>query len=184
MAGAERIDPERSIHQLRGVRVMIDSDLAALYGVTTGRLMEAVRRNRARFPSDFMFVLGSDDVLISQSAISSASTPEGSWGGRRKAVHAFTEQGIAMLSSVLRSERSIAVNIAIMRAFVELRRSALVDEELGRRLDALERSVQHERTIRDAQVGQIFEAIRELSIPPARPRGKFGFHADSREPDE
>jgi hypothetical protein len=112
----ERI--EQTILVIRGHNVMLDSDLAQLYGVTVGRLNEAVKRNEDRFPSDFMFQLTKQEFehLKSQIAISSSK-----WGGRRHAPYAFTEQGVAMLSSVLRSKRAIQVNIAIMRAFVQLR---------------------------------------------------------------
>src|SRR4029077_7938765 len=112
---------EARIHVIRGERVMLDADLAALYGVTTGRLNEAVQRNHARFPDDFMFRLNAEEAagLISQIAISKNPGR----GGRRKLPFAFTEHGVAMLSSVLRSERAVAVNILIMRTFVRLRRS-------------------------------------------------------------
>ena len=134
---AQRIDA--LIHVIRGDRVMLDADLAVLYGVPTGRLNEAVRRNRARFPVDFMFQLTAAEAnaLISQIAISNSPGR----GGRRKLPLAFTEQGVAMLSSVLRSQRAVAVNILIMRTFVQLRRTMSETTELGHRVDGLERQV-------------------------------------------
>jgi hypothetical protein len=130
---AERID--RAIILVRGQKVLLDSDLAALYGVTTGNLNKAVKHNLARFPSDFMFQLSSEEArrLIFQSGI---SKPKGR-GGRRFAPYAFTAQGVAMLSSVLNSERAVAVNIEIMRAFVLLRQMLASHAELARRLYSL-----------------------------------------------
>jgi hypothetical protein len=152
----ERI--ERSIVLLHGLKVMLDSDLAALYGVETRALVQAVHRNIQRFPDDFMFQLTRDefDHLKSQNVISSPG-----WGGRRYPPYAFTEQGVAMLSSVLRSERAAQVNVEIMRAFVRLRGMLAADRELARRLDALERRY-------DAQFKTVFDAIRRLMAPAAR----------------
>jgi hypothetical protein len=129
----ERI--ERAILLLRGHRVMLDADLANLYGVETGALTRAVRRNANRFPADFMFQLTKQEFedLRRQSGISSV------WGGRRYAPYAFTEQGVAMLSSVLRSERAVLVNIEIMRAFVQLRQMLSSHVELARKLAGLEK---------------------------------------------
>lgn len=151
---AERI--ERAIVVLRGHKVMLDSDLAALYEVDTRVLNQAVKRNTARFPDDFMFQLTAEeaDYLRSQSVISS------SHGGRRHLPYAFTEQGVAMLSSVLRSPRAVQVNIEIIRAFVRLRRLLSTHEDLARKLDALERKY-------DAQFRTVFDAIRRLMAPPA-----------------
>jgi hypothetical protein len=160
---AERI--ERAILLVRGHKVMLDSDLASLYGVETRRLVEAVKRNIQRFPDDFMFQLNQEefDNLRSQFATSS------SWGGRRYAPYAFTEQGVAMLSSVLRSPRAVAVNVEIMRAFVRLRGMLGSHADLARKLDALERKY-------DAQFKVVFDAIRQLMAPPAPPRKPIGFH--------
>jgi hypothetical protein len=135
--------------------VLIDSDLAALYGVETRTLNQAVQRNIDRFPADFMFQLTADEQanLRSQIVISSPH------GGRRRPAYVFTEQGVAMLSSVLRSPRAIAVNIEIMRAFVEMRRVLDSTERVARKLDALERKY-------DGQFSVVFEAIRELVAPP------------------
>jgi hypothetical protein len=147
--------------------VLLDSDLAELYGVETRVLNQAVARNRARFPEDFMFQLSPEEFgdLKSQFVTSS-------WGGRRTAPYAFTEQGVAMLSSVLHSKRAIAVNIEIMRAFVRLRELLSGHAELARRLDELEKKY-------DAQFRVVFDAIRQLMAPPATPpRRRIGFHAE------
>jgi hypothetical protein len=134
---------------------MLDSDLAELYGVATKVLIQAVKRNIDRFPDDFMFQLTKQELgnLRSQFVTSS-------WGGRRYPPYAFTEQGVAMLSSVLRSDRAIHVNIEIMRAFVRLRQMLASNVELSRKLAALEKKY-------DAQFKVVFDAIRELMTPPA-----------------
>src|SRR5439155_10691492 len=153
---------------LRNQKVMLDSDLARLYGVTTGNLNKAVNRNRGRFPSDFMFQLSAEEAerLIFQSGISKGR------GGRRHLPHAFTEQGVAMLSSVLNSERAVQVNIAIMRAFVKLREILETNRELARKFDELEARVGKH----DEQIGSIIEAIRQLMAPPEKPKREIGFH--------
>jgi len=155
---------ERSIRMIRGQKVLLDEDLARLYGVPAKRLNEQVRRNIGRFPDDFMFKLDRQETadLRSQSATSS------SWGGRRYQPMAFTEQGVAMLSSVLRSPRAVEVNVEIMRAFVRLRRLLESNAELSRRLDALERKY-------DGQFRAIFDAIRELMTPQSKPAKRIGF---------
>jgi len=159
----ERI--ETKILLLRGQKVMLDRDLAALYGVPTGNLKRAVLRNVERFPDDFMFVLDAQEVtnLICQFGISSSS-----WGGTRHAPMAFTEQGVAMLSSVLNSPRAVQVNIAIMRAFVRLRHILASHADLARKLDELEQKY-------DSQFRVVFEALRQLMNPPAPPRPPIGF---------
>ena len=161
---AEQI--ERSILLLRGHKVLLDSDLAALYEVETKYLTRAVRRNIDRFPGDFMFQLTRQefDDLRSHFGTSSA------WGGRRYPPYAFTEQGVAMLSSVLRSPTAIRVNIEIMRAFVRLRQIVASHAELARKLEALEKKY-------DAQFKVVFDAIRQLMTPPAQKRTPIGFHA-------
>lgn len=143
----------------------VDRDLAELYGVETRTLVQAVRRNSDRFPPDFMFQLTKEefDHLRSQFVISSVS-----WGGRRYPPYAFTDQDVAMLSSVLRSERAVQVNIEIMRAFVRLRQMLTSDAELARKLEALEEKY-------DAQFKVVFDAIRELMAPPAPKRRRIGF---------
>ena len=153
---------------VRGQKVLLDSDLAKLYGVPTRVLIQGVRRNIDRFPSDFMFQLTDQEVegLRSQIVISNSR------GGRRWAYHAFTEQGVAMLASVLRSPRAIATNIAIMRAFVRLREIVSANAQLSRKLDELERRVSGH----DEAITRIVQAIRELAAPqrPA-PGRKIGF---------
>jgi len=155
---------ERSIIEIRGVRVILDADLAALYGVETKALTRAVRRNPERFPSDFMFQLSSVEFahLRRQSGTSSQ------WGGRRYPPLAFTEQGVAMLSSVLRSVRAAQVNVEIMRTFVRLRQALAGHEELARKLDALESRY-------DRQFRAVFDAIRRLMTPPPSDRHQIGF---------
>jgi hypothetical protein len=156
---------ERRIHVVRGERVMLDADLAALYRVETKRLNEAVRRNAARFPADFMFQLSAEEVrsLRSQIATSSSDT----YGGRRYLPHAFTEQGVAMLSSVLNSRRAVAVNILIMRTFVELRRAQGQYAELRQTIGELAQRVQGH----DELLSEILSAIEALARR-GRPRGR------------
>jgi hypothetical protein len=158
---AERI--QQAILLLRGHKVMLDVDLAALYGVETKTLNKAVKRNLGRFPDDFMFELSEEEFasLRFQSGTSR-------WGGRRYRPYAFTEQGVAMLSSVLRSERAVKVNIEIMRAFVRLRAMLSSHEDLARKLAALEKKY-------DAQFKTVFDAIRELMTPPRPERRPIGF---------
>ena len=156
-----------SILLIRGQKVLLDMDLAVLYGVETRVLVQAVRRNPARFPEDFMFQLTKSefDDLRSQSVISR------SWGGRRYPPYAFTEQGVAMLSSVLRSEQAAQVNVEIMRAFVQLRALLATNRDLALRLDELEQRY-------DAQFKVVIDAIRELMRPPAQPRRSMGFKTE------
>ena len=155
---------------LRGEKVLLDRDLAELYGVETRVLNQAVRRNARRFPKDFMFTLTREEVTrISQSVTSSQVKYS-------KRVTAFTEQGVAMLSSVLNSDRAIEVNVAIMRAFVQLRRMIGSHEELARKLAELEaRLAEH-----DEKIQAIFEAIRQLMAPPDRPPRKIGFDVSEK----
>jgi hypothetical protein len=159
---AERI--EQSILWIRYHRVMLDADLAALYGVETGQLVRAVKRNISRFPHDFMFQLSKDEFENLRCHFGSSSH----WGGRRYPPYAFTEQGVAMLSSVLRSKRAIRVNIEIMRAFVRLRQILASNKELAKRLDELEKKY-------DAQFKVVFDAIRQLMAPPEPKRRPIGF---------
>jgi len=164
------------ILMLRGQRVLLDADLAALYGVETKVLLQAVKRNLERFPEDFMFQLTNQEfnVLRSQSVTSSSEALETlRWGGRRTAPYAFTEQGVAMLSSVLSSSQAVQVNIAIMRAFVKLRELAMTHHDLAKQLNVLEEktealAMQHDTFARNtrAQLKQVFDAIRELMTPP------------------
>jgi hypothetical protein len=167
-APLERV--ERLILALRGQRVILDRDLASLYGVTTSYLNKAVSRNIERFPEDFMLQLSSDEFhdLKFQFGISS-------WGGTRKRPRAFTEQGVAMLSGVLHSPRAVQVNIEIMRAFVRLRDMLQANAELAKRLAALESRY-------DTQFKAVFEAIRELMTPPPKPPRRIGFGTAMRGP--
>ena len=168
---------------LREQRVMIDADLAELYGVQTKVLVQAVKRNLVRFPGDFMFQLSAEEfaALRSQSVTSNAGSPPGR-GGRRTAPYAFTEQGVAMLSSVLGSSRAIAVNIEIMRTFVRVRALAATHGDLAKRLAELEDktealAMQHDTFSRNtrAQLKQVFDALRELMTPPDPPKRPIGF---------
>jgi len=161
---AERI--EKAIFLIRGHKVMLDADLAELYGVTTKRLNEQVRRNLSRFPADFMFQLDGQEASALRSQI--ATSKEGR-GGRRYLPYVFTEQGVAMLSSVLNSERAIEVNIAIMRVFVRLREMMATHKELAFKLVELEERLEGH----DEQIQNIFEAIRQLMTPPERARKKI-----------
>jgi hypothetical protein len=154
---------EQAILVVRGQRVMLSTDLAALYDVEPGALVQAVKRNMERFPEDFTFQLTPDEyrILKSQSVISS-------WGGRRHPPYAFTEQGVAMLSSVLRSKRAVQVNVEIMRAFVRLRRILAENAGLARRLDELEKKY-------DVQFKVVFDTIRQLMLPPEPKKKRIGF---------
>ena len=163
----ERI--ERKILLIRGYKVMLDSDLAQLYGVTTKRLNEQVRRNIKRFPDDFMFQLTKKEY---DSLRSHFATSKERRGGRRYLPYSFTEQGVAMLSSVLNSERAIQVNIAIMRVFVKIRKILSTHKELAHKLSQLERKIEKH----DEEIQAIFEAIRQLMIPPEKSKRQIGFH--------
>lgn len=157
---------ERNILLIRGHRVMLDTDLAILYGVPTKRLNEQVRRNKKRFPSDFMFQLTPEEVEHLRSQI--ATLKPGRGQHRKYSPYAFTEQGVAMLSSVLHSERAIQVNIAIMRAFVQLREMIGSNKTLARRLNELEKKY-------DSQFRVVFEAIRSLMAEPEPKVKRIGF---------
>jgi len=158
----ERI--ERRIFLIRGHKVMLSNDLAELYEVEPRILVQAVKRNIDRFPEDFMFQLSQEEFSILKSQIVISS-----WGGLRRATpYAFTEQGVAMLSSVLRSKRAIQVNIEIMRAFVRLRRLLASHADLARKLEAFEKKY-------DAQFKVVFDAIRQLMTPPETKRRPIGF---------
>ncbi len=175
MAGRTAVVPveriESRIFLLRGHKVMLSSDLAILYGVQPRALIQAVKRNRERFPQDFMFQLTAGEFANLKSQIVTSS-----WGGvRRAAPYAFTEQGVAMLSSVLRSRRAVLANIEIMRAFVRLRQLLASHADLARKLDALEKKY-------DAQFKVVFDAIRELMSPLApKPKRRIGFGAGENE---
>jgi hypothetical protein len=157
---------ERQIYLIRGHKVMLDADLAQLYGVTTSALNQAVKRNRGRFPEDFMFPLNRPEFENWRSHFV-ISNPEAKMGLRRRP-YAFTEQGVAMLSSVLRSERAVMVNVAIMRAFVRLRQLLATHKDLARKFAALERKY-------DRKFRVVFQAINRLMQSPERPRKQIGF---------
>ncbi len=152
---------------IRGKKVMLDGDLAVLYGVKTGRLNEQVKRNIKRFPEDFMFQLTKEEALNlkSQNAISS-------WGGTRKSPRVFTQEGVAMLSSVLNSERAIMANIQIMWVFVQLRRMLLTNADFRRKIEAMEKKY-------DKQFAIVFQAIKQLlALPPEKEKKVIGFRTD------
>ena len=162
----ERI--EHSIYLIRSQKILLDRDLAVLYGVETRVLNQAVKRNRDRFPADFMLELTREEIRnISQSVIGSATIKHA------PKVYAFTEQGVAMLSGVLNSPRAVQVNVAIMRTFVRLRGMLAAHKELAGRLDALEAKY-------DEQFRGVFDAIRQLMSPPALPRKRIGFGVRER----
>ncbi len=163
---------ESRIYLIRGQKVMLDNDLADLYDVETKALNRAVKRNLDRFPEDFMFPLTAEEFedLRFQIGTSSLRSQIGTsrWGGRRYLPYAFTEQGVAMLSSVLRSRRAVLVNVEIMRAFVRLRQMLASNAELAHKLAALEKKY-------DAQFKVVFDAIRELMTPPPAKKRPIGF---------
>jgi hypothetical protein len=168
---AERI--ANAILFVRGHKVMLDADLAGLYGVPTKVLLQAIRRNAERFPLDFMFELELEEWEAMRSQI---VTSKPGRGGRRYAPYVFTEQGVAMLSSVLRTPRAIAVNIEIMRAFVRLRETLAADKELAKRIDQLEASIEKRLAGQDRAIVEILQAIRQLMAPPSPgPKRKIGF---------
>ena len=179
----------KAIHWVRGEKVLLDFDLATLYGVPTKTLNQAVKRNATRFPEDFMFQLSAEETrfLRSQFVIAKSQTVDNQWilpnwsqfvtssrkhRGQIYRPYAFTEQGVAMLSSVLNSERAVKVNIAIMRAFVKLRQTLETSRELTHKFSELEKRVGKH----DEEIGAILEAIRQLMAPPEKPRREIGFH--------
>jgi ORF6N domain len=169
----------RHILLLRGQRVMLDAELAALYGVETKVLVQAVKRNLERFPLDFMFQLDAEEYAALRSQFVTSNVGR---GGRRYAPYAFTEQGVAMLSSVLNSPRAIAINIEIMRAFVQVRSMAATHQDLAKQLSELQDkteslAMQHDvfsRSTRN-QLKQVFDALRELMTPAEPPKRPIGF---------
>lgn len=153
----------KKIYEIRGQRVMLDRDLAELYDVTTGNLNLAVKRNIHRFPKDFMFQLTKKEFknLILQNATSS-------WGGVRKMPFAFTEHGVAMLSSVLKSQKAIDVNVSIIRAFILLRQMAISHKELFKKIEKLQKKY-------DKNFEEVYEALNSLLSPPEKPRKRVGY---------
>jgi len=178
-----------SIRWIRGHKVLLDSDLALLYGVATKVLNQAVKRNRERFPDDFMFQLNADETgFLRLQFVTLEKERRTNWSqivtssekhrGKRYRPYAFTEQRIAMLSSVLNSDRAIKVNIAIMRAFVKLRQLLNVNRELAKKFSELEQRVGKH----DEDITAILEAIRQLMAPPEKPRREIGFHVREKAP--
>ena len=163
---------EKKIYLIRGHKVMLDSDLAELYGVATKVLLQAVKRNLNRFPEDFMFLLKYQDVAALRSQI--VTLKKGRGEHRKYLPYVFTEQGVAMLSSVLNSERAVQVNIAIMRAFVKLREMLSTNKELALKLAQLERKMEKH----DEEIKLIFDAIRQLMKPPETKTKKIGFRRE------
>jgi hypothetical protein len=185
----------QAIHLLREQKVILDSDLAQLYGVAAKVLNQAVKRNRERFPDDFMFQLTAKETsdLKSQFVISNGQSAGNeslskNWSqfvtssrkhrGQVYRPYAFTEQGVAMLSSVLKSDRAVKVNIAIMRAFVRLREALETNRELARKFAELDERVGKH----DKEIGAIIDAIRQLMAPPEKPRREIGFHVREKTP--
>ncbi len=160
---------ERKIYVVRGQKVMLDNDLALLYGVTTKRLNEQVKRNISRFPEDFMFQLTTDELDNLRSQIATSSLK--SYGGRRYMPYVFTEQGVAMLSGVLNSERAVQVNIGIMRAFVNMRKMLSTNEEVSKKLADIEDKLGNH----DEHFKKVFTAIRLLMNPPSKSDKQIGF---------
>ena len=164
---------EKLIRLIRGHKVMLDTDLAVLYGVETRVLVQAVKRNSNRFPTDFMFQLSDEEANLLRSQIVISKNRR---GGRRYLPYVFTEQGVAMLSSVLNSERAVEINIEIMRAFVRLREMILSNKDLARKLDALERKFESH----DVHIRSLFEAIRQLMAPPEPNKRRIGFLVEEK----
>jgi len=162
---------EQKIYLIRGQKVMIDRDLAMLYGVPTKRLKEQVKRNIGRFPEDFMFQLTKKEFEYWRSQIATSNSDK---MGLRHRPYVFTEQGVAMISTVLNNERAVQVNIAIMRAFVKLRQILSTHKDLAHKLGQLERKTEKH----DTEIQGIFEAIRQLMVPPEKPKRRIGFHPD------
>jgi len=163
----ERI--ERMIIIMRGQKVMLDSDLAELYGVETGVLNRAVKRNKERFPEDFMFQLTDEEWENLRCHFGTSR----SWGGRRYPPFVFTEHGAVMLANVLRSDTAVSASIQVVRAFIRLREMLVSNKELSKRLDELEQKY-------DSQFKAVFQAIRELMIPPEKEQRRIGFRSSGK----
>ncbi len=171
----------RSIHLIRGHKVMLDSDLARLYGVETRALNQAVKRNLIRFPDDFMFRLSAKEVV----ALRSQSVTSNDRGGRRYPPYAFTEHGVVMLANLLNSPRAVAVSIEVVRVFVRLRQALAANIDLARQLDELERKVGARFAEHEKQLRVVFEAVRQLmadgdDVPPAKVGFEVGHVARPR----
>jgi len=167
----ERI--EQAIYLIRGQRVMLDNDLAEIYGVPTKRLKEQVRRNSDRFPRDFMFPLTLQEIMNLRSQFATSSS---GWGGTRYLPMAFTEHGAIMLANVLNSPRAVRASIAVVRAFVRIRETLSLHKELAVKLNELERKIANH----DENIRTLFEAIRQLMTPPEKPPRRIGFGVGER----
>jgi hypothetical protein len=172
----------RGILVIRGQKILLDADLARLYGVSTGRLIEQVKRNRNRFPQDFLFQLTDQELTNLKSQFAISSLPLTSWGGRRNAPYAFTEHGALMAANVLRSRRAIDVSIFVVRAFVRLRDTLMAHKDLAKKLDELERKTESLSSRHDAlaagtrnQFRQVIETLRQLMAPQEPRRRPIGF---------
>ena len=169
-------DVSRAIVVLRGRKVLLDAELAALYGVTTKRLNEQVRRNRDRFPTDFMFELTAQEAAVLRSQFATLKSGRGQH--RKYLPYAFTEHGAIMAASVLNSPCALEMSVYVVRAFVQLREILASNHELAKRLDQLEAGIQEKLTAHDDAIAAILSAVRELMNPPAPSRRPIGFTAD------
>jgi hypothetical protein len=165
------------IYFIRNEKVMIDRDLANLYGVETKRLKESVKRNIERFPNDFMFTLSPEEFKNWRSQFATSNSDK---MGLRRSPMAFTEQGVAMLSSVLNSKRAIQVNISIMRAFAKIRQFALTNSTLAKKIEELEKVTNHKFSKLDKEIKLIFEAIRQLIKTESKPKNPLGFQIQKK----
>ncbi len=187
MTALQTLAPEAitlRISTVRGQRVIVDADLAALYGVETKRLNEAIKRNLAKFPADFMFTLSAEEFQSLRSQFATSNDQAPGRGGRRYAPRVFTEHGALMAATILNSPRAVEVSIFVVRAFVRLRELATSHGELAKRLDDLEQKTEalamnHDTFSRNTrnQLREVFDALRELAAPPAQPRKPIGFIA-------
>jgi hypothetical protein len=171
-------DITRAILVLRGHRVLLDTELAALYGVTTKRFNEQVRRNAKRFPADFMFQLTAQEAATLRSQIATSNAPPQGRGGRRYLPYAFTEHGAIMAATILNSPRAVEMSVYVVRAFVQLRELLASNKELARRFAQLETRLDKKLTTHDEAIAAILSAIRQLMHPPVPKRRPIGFTAD------
>jgi hypothetical protein len=174
-------DITRAILVLRGHRVLLDTELAALYGVTTKRFNEQVRRNAKRFPADFMFQLTAQEAAALRSQIATSNAPPQGRGGRRYLPYAFTEHGAIMAATILNSPRAVEMSIYVVRAFVQLRELISSNKDLARRLDQLEARIEKKLVTHDDAIAAMLSAIRQLMHPPVPKRRPIGFTADLTE---
>jgi len=166
----------KRIQAVRGLRILLDADLAALYGVSTKRFNEAVKRNAAKFPSEFMFRLTEEEFAFLRSQNATSNTGR---GGRRHLPHGFTEYGALMAATILNSPRAIEVSVYVVRAFMQLRELLASSKELAHRLNDLEKHIAAKFVSQDAAIADILSAIRQLVNPPDPPRRRIGFESDS-----